>query len=57
MCDVVHMQCIPWVLRLASLPVESRVTGGSRALGLVALGLGRTAREVLIWYSEDNISM
>ncbi|XP_046871167.1 caspase recruitment domain-containing protein 19-like isoform X2 [Hypomesus transpacificus] len=36
---------------------ESRVTGGSRALGLVALGLGRTAREVLIWYSEDNISM
>lgn len=35
---------------------ESRVMGGSRALGLAALGLGRTAREVLIWYTEDGVS-
>lgn len=34
---------------------ESKVTGGSRTLGLAALGLGRKAREVLIWYSEDSI--
>ncbi|XP_049894011.1 caspase recruitment domain family, member 19 [Epinephelus moara] len=31
---------------------EARVTGGSRALGMAALGLKKKAREVLIWYTE-----
>nr|ACI68861.1 Bcl10-interacting CARD protein [Salmo salar] len=34
---------------------EAKVTGGSRALGMAALGLGRRAREVLIWHAEDPI--
>ncbi|XP_051957056.1 caspase recruitment domain-containing protein 19-like [Xyrauchen texanus] len=35
---------------------ESReVSGSSSALGLAALGLGRTVREVLIWYAERKI--
>uniref|UniRef100_A0AAZ3S4X5 Uncharacterized protein n=1 Tax=Oncorhynchus tshawytscha TaxID=74940 RepID=A0AAZ3S4X5_ONCTS len=34
---------------------EAKVTRGSRALGMAALGLGRRAREVLIWYTEDPI--
>ncbi|KAM3878440.1 caspase recruitment domain-containing protein 19 [Diretmus argenteus] len=35
---------------------ESKVTGGSRALGMAALGLGRKAREVLIWYTEESLT-
>ncbi|XP_021466159.2 caspase recruitment domain-containing protein 19-like [Oncorhynchus mykiss] len=34
---------------------EAKVTRGSRALGMAALGLGRRAREVLIWYTEEPI--
>ncbi|KAK9528986.1 hypothetical protein VZT92_013109 [Zoarces viviparus] len=34
---------------------EAKVTGGSRALGMAALGLKRRAQEVLIWYSEDRL--
>ncbi|XP_053725078.1 caspase recruitment domain family, member 19 isoform X1 [Synchiropus splendidus] len=34
---------------------ESRLTGGSRTLGLAALGLKRKAEEVLIWYTEENL--
>lgn len=36
---------------------ESKLTGGSRSLGLAALGLGKTTREVLIWYTDNGISM
>ncbi|KAJ7999740.1 hypothetical protein DPEC_G00197550 [Dallia pectoralis] len=32
---------------------EARVTVGSRALSMASLGLGRRARDVLIWYTED----
>ncbi|KAM4612735.1 caspase recruitment domain-containing protein 19 [Polymixia lowei] len=35
---------------------ESKVTGGSRALGMAALGLGRKTREVLIWYTEEILT-
>ncbi|XP_068170487.1 caspase recruitment domain-containing protein 19 [Antennarius striatus] len=31
---------------------EDKLTGGSRALGMAALGLKRRAREVLIWYTD-----
>ncbi|XP_075966812.1 LOW QUALITY PROTEIN: caspase recruitment domain-containing protein 19 [Anarhichas minor] len=34
---------------------EAKVTGGSRALGMAALGLKRRAQEVLIWYTEDSL--
>lgn len=34
---------------------EAKVTGGSRALGMAALGLKRRAQEVLIWYTEDRL--
>ncbi|XP_029906625.1 caspase recruitment domain-containing protein 19 [Myripristis murdjan] len=34
---------------------EAKVTRGSRALGMAALGLGRKTREVLIWYTEENL--
>ncbi|XP_061583154.1 caspase recruitment domain family, member 19 [Cololabis saira] len=33
---------------------EAKVSGGSRALGMAALGLTRTAQEVLIWYTEES---
>ncbi|XP_059926331.1 caspase recruitment domain family, member 19 [Gadus macrocephalus] len=33
---------------------ESKVSGGSRVVGLAALGLSRQAREVLIWYTEER---
>ncbi|RVE73217.1 hypothetical protein OJAV_G00047950 [Oryzias javanicus] len=33
---------------------ESKLSGGSRALGMAALGLKRKAQEVLIWYTEEN---
>lgn len=31
------------------------MTGGSRALGMAALGLKKKAQEVLIWYTEENL--
>lgn len=31
------------------------MTGGSRALGMAALGLKRKAQEVLIWYTEESL--
>nr|XP_057947600.1 caspase recruitment domain family, member 19 isoform X2 [Doryrhamphus excisus] len=34
---------------------EDRMTGGSRALGMAALGLKRKAREVLVWYTEESL--
>ncbi|XP_075893492.1 caspase recruitment domain-containing protein 19 [Nelusetta ayraudi] len=34
---------------------ETKVTGGSRALGMAALGLKKKAQEVLIWYTEENL--
>nr|XP_020442348.1 caspase recruitment domain-containing protein 19-like [Monopterus albus] len=34
---------------------ESKVTGGSRALGMAALGLKKKAQEVLIWYTEESL--
>ncbi|XP_029005443.1 caspase recruitment domain family, member 19 [Betta splendens] len=34
---------------------EAKVTGGSRALGMAALGLKRKAQDVLIWYTEENL--
>uniref|UniRef100_A0A4W6EVT8 Caspase recruitment domain-containing protein 19 n=1 Tax=Lates calcarifer TaxID=8187 RepID=A0A4W6EVT8_LATCA len=33
---------------------EAKVSGGSRALGMAALGLKRKAQEVLIWYTEES---
>ncbi|XP_032369778.1 caspase recruitment domain-containing protein 19 isoform X2 [Etheostoma spectabile] len=34
---------------------EAKVAGGSRALGMAALGLKRKAQEVLIWYTEESL--
>ncbi|XP_077460064.1 caspase recruitment domain-containing protein 19 [Stigmatopora argus] len=34
---------------------EAKVTGGSGALGMAALGLKRKAREVLVWYTEESL--
>ncbi|XP_013888881.1 caspase recruitment domain-containing protein 19 [Austrofundulus limnaeus] len=34
---------------------ESKVSGGSRALGMAALGLKKKAQEVLVWYSEEGL--
>ncbi|XP_076614589.1 caspase recruitment domain-containing protein 19 [Chaetodon auriga] len=34
---------------------EAKLTGGSRALGMAALGLKRKAQEVLIWYAEESL--
>ncbi|XP_057701695.1 caspase recruitment domain family, member 19 isoform X1 [Corythoichthys intestinalis] len=34
---------------------ETKVTGGSGALGMAALGLKRKAREVLVWYTEESL--
>ncbi|KAM9798985.1 caspase recruitment domain-containing protein 19 isoform 1-T1 [Syngnathus typhle] len=34
---------------------EAKVTGGSRALGMAALGLKRKAREILVWYTEESL--
>ncbi|XP_060898880.1 caspase recruitment domain family, member 19 isoform X2 [Labrus mixtus] len=34
---------------------EDKLTGGSRALGLAALGLKKKAQEVLIWYTEESL--
>ncbi|KAL6112098.1 card19 [Pungitius sinensis] len=36
---------------------EAKVTGGSRALGMAALGLKRKAQEVLIWYTDESLMM
>ncbi|XP_041836487.1 caspase recruitment domain family, member 19 isoform X1 [Melanotaenia boesemani] len=34
---------------------ETKVSGGSRALGMAALGLKKKAQEVLIWYTEEGL--
>ncbi|XP_054473600.1 caspase recruitment domain family, member 19 isoform X2 [Anoplopoma fimbria] len=34
---------------------EAKVAGGSRALGMAALGLKKKAQEVLIWYTEETL--
>ncbi|KAK7916630.1 hypothetical protein WMY93_012391 [Mugilogobius chulae] len=34
---------------------EAKLTGGSRALGMAALGLKKKAQEVLIWYTEETL--
>ncbi|KAM9361281.1 caspase recruitment domain-containing protein 19 [Symphorus nematophorus] len=34
---------------------EAKLSGGSRALGMAALGLKKKAQEVLIWYTEDSL--
>ncbi|XP_041639159.1 caspase recruitment domain family, member 19 [Cheilinus undulatus] len=34
---------------------EDKLTGGSRALGMAALGLKKKAQEVLIWYTEESL--
>ncbi|XP_061788832.1 caspase recruitment domain-containing protein 19 isoform X1 [Nerophis lumbriciformis] len=34
---------------------EAKMAGGSRALGMAALGLTQKAREVLIWYTEESL--
>lgn len=43
----VFMRCV--------LSAEEKLTGGSRALGIAALGLKRKAEEVLIWYTEESL--
>lgn len=35
---------------------EAKLTGGSRALGMAALGLKKKAQEVLIWYAEETLT-
>lgn len=37
------------------LSAEDKLTGGSRALGMAALGLKSKAEEILIWYTEDSL--
>uniref|UniRef100_A0A3Q3XS97 Caspase recruitment domain-containing protein 19 n=1 Tax=Mola mola TaxID=94237 RepID=A0A3Q3XS97_MOLML len=64
-----HVSCVSWyspVFFLGCFSVavgmallyyysESKLTGGSRALGMAALGLKRKAQEVLIWYTEESL--
>lgn len=39
------------------LSVEARLSGGSRALGMAALGLKRKAEEILVWYTDEGVLM
>ncbi|XP_076013089.1 caspase recruitment domain-containing protein 19 [Genypterus blacodes] len=34
---------------------EAKLSGGSQAVGMAALGLSKKAREVLIWYTEESL--
>lgn len=36
---------------------EAKLTGGSRAIGMAALGLKKKAQEVLIWYTEETLKI
>uniref|UniRef100_A0A3B3ZEZ7 Caspase recruitment domain-containing protein 19 n=1 Tax=Periophthalmus magnuspinnatus TaxID=409849 RepID=A0A3B3ZEZ7_9GOBI len=49
--------CFGIVLGLALIYYygEAKLTGGSRALGMAALGLKKKAQEVLIWYTEETL--
>uniref|UniRef100_A0A3Q2W2X2 Caspase recruitment domain-containing protein 19 n=2 Tax=Haplochromini TaxID=319058 RepID=A0A3Q2W2X2_HAPBU len=51
------MGCFTFVVGMAFFYYysEAKVTGGSRALGMAALGLKRKAQEVLIWYTEESL--
>ncbi|XP_037535419.1 caspase recruitment domain family, member 19 [Nematolebias whitei] len=48
--------CFSFALGVALLYYysEAKVSGGSRALGMAALGLKRKAQEVLIWYTDEG---
>lgn len=43
------------LLRKCLYSAEAKVSGGSRALGMAALGLKKKAQEVLIWYAEESL--
>ncbi|KAF7207800.1 caspase recruitment domain-containing protein 19 [Nothobranchius furzeri] len=51
------MGCFSFAVGLALLHYysEAKVSGGSRALGMAALGLKSRAQEVLIWYTEEGL--
>ncbi|CAN9511767.1 unnamed protein product [Ophioblennius macclurei] len=54
---VFFMGCFSIAVGLALLYYygEAKVSGGSRGLGMAALGLKRKAQEVLIWYSAESL--
>uniref|UniRef100_A0A674NW12 Caspase recruitment domain-containing protein 19 n=1 Tax=Takifugu rubripes TaxID=31033 RepID=A0A674NW12_TAKRU len=54
---VFFMSCFSIAVGMALLYYysEDKLTGGSRALGIAALGLKRKAEEVLIWYTEESL--
>ncbi|TNM88850.1 hypothetical protein fugu_005104 [Takifugu bimaculatus] len=56
-CPVFFMGCFSIAVGMALLYYysEDKLTGGSRALGIAALGLKRKAEEVLIWYTEESL--
>ncbi|XP_029990747.1 caspase recruitment domain-containing protein 19 [Sphaeramia orbicularis] len=56
---VFFLGCFGFALGMALLYYysESKVTGGSRALGMAALGLKKKAQEVLIWYNKGSLMM
>lgn len=54
--NIISLNAVGWAfLRWCVFPAESKLTGGSRALGMAALGLKRKAQEVLIWYTEESL--
>lgn len=53
--NVIFLAVYSVLLRSCLCSVEAKVTRGSRALGMAALGLGRKTQEVLIWYTEENL--
>ncbi|XP_028302679.1 caspase recruitment domain-containing protein 19 isoform X2 [Gouania willdenowi] len=54
---VFYVGCFSFALGMALLYYygETKMSGGSRALGMAALGLKKKAQEVLIWYSEKGL--
>lgn len=57
LCNTTPMhRCMCFLTRcVCVLSAEDKLTGGSRALGIAALGLKRKAEEVLIWYTEESL--
>ncbi|XP_034022380.1 caspase recruitment domain-containing protein 19 [Thalassophryne amazonica] len=55
--SVFFLGCLSLAVGMALLCyyAEAGLTGGSRTLGVAALGLKRKAEEVLIWYTEESL--
>uniref|UniRef100_A0A3Q2ECC1 Caspase recruitment domain-containing protein 19 n=1 Tax=Cyprinodon variegatus TaxID=28743 RepID=A0A3Q2ECC1_CYPVA len=54
-----YLGCFSFAVGMAFLYYygEARLSGGSRALGMAALGLKRKAEEILVWYTDEGVLM